>query len=75
MNPAQKLLFTGALKSAVSEATGLILALPLTDAEHFNIQTVGGWKHLGITILVVVLVGEARFWKQWADSTNNAPKP
>jgi steroid 5-alpha reductase family enzyme len=72
MNEARAALLKGAIKSAVSSACALILALPLTDPMHFNLSSVGGWKHIGAAVLVVVVVGEARFWKQWADSGNSA---
>lgn len=74
MNPAQKQLLTGALKSAIGAATGLILTLPVVDYEHFSPMTFGGWKHLGAAIFFTVLVGEARYWKQWADSGDGVPK-
>ncbi len=61
-------LIMGAVKSAISSAAGLVLALPVTDPQKFNISTLGGWKHMAVVILVVVVIGEARFWKQWADS-------
>ena len=70
LTDAQKLLFKGALKSAVSSATGLIIALPITDPATFSIGSLGGWKHIGIVIGITVVVAEARFWKQWADSGN-----
>jgi hypothetical protein len=68
MTDTQTQLLKGALKSAVSAATGLIVSLPIADPNTFAITSVGGWKHLGFVILVVTIVGEARFWKQWADS-------
>lgn len=71
MTPAQHALWIGALKSAISSATGLILSLPIVDAEHFSPTTFGGWKHLGAAILFVVLAGESRFWNQWATATKD----
>lgn len=68
MTPAQHTLLMGAVKSAVSSATGLILGLPLVDYQHFSPTTFGGWEHLGMAIGAVVLVSEARFWNQWANS-------
>lgn len=73
MNPTQKALLTGSLKSAVSSATGMILSLNIVDPEHFSFQTFGGWKHLLLAIGITVVVSEARYWKQWADSPD--PKP
>jgi hypothetical protein len=68
----QSQLWMGALKSAVSAACGLILSLPIVDPQTFNIGSLGGWKHMGIVTLVVVLVAEARFWKDWADAIHVA---
>lgn len=68
MTMATKNLWLGAVKSAVSQATGLIIALPVVDAEHFSVQQWGGWKHILTAILITVIVAEARFWKQWADA-------
>jgi len=75
MTIAQKALVTGAVKSAVSSATGMILSLNIVDSEHFNVMTFGGWKHLGAAIAVTIIVSEARFWNQWASSGNHAPSP
>jgi len=74
MAPATKQLLMGALKSGVSAACGLILGLPIADPQHFNVNSVGGWEHLGVAIFWVVLASEARFWKGWADAiTGNNP--
>ena len=73
MNLTQSALLKGAIKSAISSATGEILSLPLIDAEHFNVTTFGGWKHLLSIIGITVLVSEARFFKQWADSGDTPP--
>ena len=71
MSIAMKELFLGATKSAISSATGLILGLPYVDPQHFSPATFGGWKHLAEAIGIVVLFGEARFWKQWADGVKS----
>lgn len=68
-------LFAGALKSGISAATGLIIGLPIVDPEHFSIVTLGGWKHVLIMVGVVIVVAEARFWKDWADAAGAGPKP
>jgi len=68
LNVAQATLLKGALKSAISSACGLIMGLPVSDPEHFGITSMTGIKHLGLTIAVVVVVGEARFFKQWIDA-------
>lgn len=70
MNATRSALLKGAIKSAVSAATGMILSLNIIDPEHFSFQTFGGWKHMLLAILIVTVVAEARFWKQWADSPN-----
>ena len=75
MNAVQKTLVLGAIKSAVSSATGLILSLPLIDAEHFSITSWGGWAHVGAAVGVTVLISEARFWQQWANSGTSPVKP
>lgn len=63
----------GAFKSAISSATGLIIALPIADPMTFSISTFGGWKHMLTVIGFTVLVAEARFWKQWADAIKATP--
>lgn len=68
MNTDLKELFLGALKSAVGAAAGLIFGLPVVDPSHFSLASLGGWKHLGMAILWVVVVSEARFWGQWANA-------
>lgn len=75
MNDAQKGLLKGALKSGVSSACGMILSLNIVDPQHFSITSFGGWEHLGLAIFVAVVVAEARFWKQWADSNNGNGGP
>lgn len=70
MNTVQHDLSVRALKSAISAAAGMILSLNIVDPEHFSFQTFGGWKHVLEAIGIVVVVAEARFWKQWADSRN-----
>jgi hypothetical protein len=71
-----KTLLMGALKSGVSAATGMILSLNIVDPEHFSVTTFGGWKHLGLAIGVTIITSEARYWKQWADTSDNGgPKP
>jgi len=72
MNAMRKNLLMGAIKSAISSATGMVLSLNIVDPNHFDVRTLGGWEHLGVAILISVIVAEARFWKQWADSANGA---
>lgn len=61
-------LLIGALKSAVSAACGLVIALPIADPVKFDPATFGGWAQMGKVLGIVVIVAEARFWKQWADA-------
>ena len=68
MNLAQHTLLSGAIKSGVSAATGLIIALPIVDPMQFSLASVGGWRHILSVIGIVVVVAEARFFKAWADS-------
>jgi hypothetical protein len=66
MNVTQKALWSGALKSAVGAITGVILA-NFVDVP----QALFSWpwfRHVLIAAGVVVLVTEARFWNQWANS-------
>lgn len=60
-------LFKGAIASAVSSASGLILGLPVLDPEHFSVTNIKGLEHIAIMIVWVIIVAEARFWKDWAD--------
>ena len=75
MNDARKKLIKGAIKSAVSSATGMILALNIVDPNRFDIRTLGGWRHLAAALLISIVIAEARFWKQWADSGNDNGQP
>jgi hypothetical protein len=75
MTPAQKTLLKGALKSAVSSATGIVLSLNLLDQDHFSVATIGGWKRLVFAVAVSVLVAEARYWRQWAESGESPQSP
>jgi hypothetical protein len=68
----QSILLWGAVKSFVAGGTGVIVALNLVDPEKFNIATLGGWKHLGMAVLISAVFGEARFLHQWATSGNSA---
>ena len=76
MTDKQNVLLVGMLKSFIAGATGVILALNIVDAEHFSIMTFGGWKHLGLAILVSGVASESRFLNQWANSgSSDTPKP
>lgn len=72
MNLTQSTLLKGAVKSFVAGATGVVVALNVIDPAHFNVSTFGGWKHLGLAVLIAGLVSEARFLNQWAHSGNGA---
>lgn len=63
-----KQLAIGALKSFVSGSTGIIVALNIIDPAQFSATTYGGWKHLGLAMLIAGAFSEARFLKQWADA-------
>lgn len=72
MTIAQSELWKGALKSAVSSFTGVIIA-NCVDVP----QTILSWpwfRHIIIAAFFVVMVSEARFWNQWANSLNGEPK-
>lgn len=63
MNP----LYKGAIASAISAATGLIIGLPVIDHEHFSITNWHGVANITMMIFWVCIVAEARFWRKWAD--------
>lgn len=67
-NMGARQLLKGALASAISSASGLIIALQVIDPMRFSVASIGGWKHLGEAIGIVVLISEARFWKKWSDA-------
>lgn len=71
MNPV----FKGAIASAISSASALVLSLPVVDFEHFSPWTLHGLVHLAEAIVAVIVIGEARFWKQWADEILGPSKP
>lgn len=60
-------LYKGAIKSAVSSASGLVLSLPMVDPNHFSMTTLTGVGHTVGIIVWVVVIAEARFWKAWAE--------
>ena len=66
-----KKLWLGALKSAVGSASSLIISLPLVDPTKFSLHRLGGWEHIAEVIAAVVVVGEARYWSQWANGGSN----
>jgi hypothetical protein len=71
LNLTQKALWSGALKSAVGAASGVILT-NFVDVP----QTLFSWpwfRHVLVGMLFVVLVSEARFWGQWAHSSDTPP--
>jgi hypothetical protein len=72
MNAKRLGLLKGALKSAVGSATGMVLSLNIVDAKDFSLATVGGLKHLGFVIAVSVVVAEAHYFNQWANSKEEA---
>ena len=70
MNTDVKSLLSGALKSGVAALCSLVVALPLTDPTKFSLSSLGGWTHIGQVALVVVVVGEARYWLAWASPSS-----
>ena len=66
MNDTRKSLAKGTLKSAVSVACGVLLGESIIGDLH----TWHGLLHVLEVIGAAVVVGEARFWKKWADSGN-----
>jgi hypothetical protein len=72
MNAAQWQLLSGSAKSAISAACGVIIS-NFVDVP----QAVFSWpwfRHVLISTLFVIVLCEARFWKQWADSGEANPK-
>jgi hypothetical protein len=70
-----KPVFLGSIKSGISSVCGLVLSLNIVDPEHFNLAKLGGLAHLGEACLVVLIVSEARYWKDWADAVGIHSKP
>jgi hypothetical protein len=68
INPDLWTLFHGALMTALSQACGLIISLPAVDPEHFNFVDWKGAAHVGGAIVYVVAIGEAKYFKDWADA-------
>jgi hypothetical protein len=69
MNLTQNALAGGAMKSAVSAACGVILANFVATG---NVVFSWPWfRQVIIQIFFVIVVAEARFWKQWSESSGN----
>lgn len=58
----------GAFATAVSQACGLIIGLPAVDPDHFNFVNWKGAWHVFAAVAYVVLIGECRYFKDWADA-------
>lgn len=71
MNIKQDELVIGSIKSAVSAACGVILA-NMVDTQNALLSWMW-FRHVLIATGVVVLVSEARFWQQWANSGKVTP--
>lgn len=65
MNFKQSQLKIGSIKSAVGAATGVIIGEAATGA----LATLHGFYHVLIVIGTTILICEARFWNQWANSS------
>lgn len=73
MTPSQKALWIGALKSSVASITGVIIANAVDSANP--VFTFAWFKHIAIQSFFVLLVTEARYWNQWANSGEPRPLP
>jgi hypothetical protein len=71
VNFTQHQMFQGALKSGVASVTGVILA-NVVDMQN-PILSLAWLKHIGIASFFVLLVTEARYLNQWANSGTEAP--
>lgn len=64
----------GGIVSAAANCFTVIVVDPLT----FNVNTIGGWKHLGALVIVSALVGAGLFLKQnptpWNGEERRAPR-
>jgi hypothetical protein len=60
-------------------ASSNTVTLLIVDPDHFNVSTTGGWKHLGISIVVSGVVGAALYLKQhptpWDGTTDRRTTP
>jgi hypothetical protein len=73
MTATQHNLLMGAWKSAVASATGVIIANAVDTPNP--LLSLAWFKHLGIAVFFVLLVTEARYWNQWANSGQDHPLP
>jgi hypothetical protein len=73
VNFTQHKLFIGAMKSGVASVTGVVLA-NVVDVQN-PIFSLAWLKHIGIASFFVLLVTEARYWNQWANSGDEQPLP
>jgi hypothetical protein len=60
-------LYRGAIATAISAASSVLVGLPVIDADHFSPATLHGVERLAGVIAWTVLVLEARYFKAWAD--------
>jgi hypothetical protein len=73
MNFTQHKLFIGAMKSGVASVTGVVLA-NVVDVQN-PIFSLAWLKHIGIASFFVLVVTEARYWNQWANSGGDQSLP
>jgi hypothetical protein len=71
MNFTQHQLFNGALKSAVASVTSVLIA-NCVDTPN-PILSLLWFKHVGIAIFFLLVLTEARYWNQWANSGTEQP--
>lgn len=73
MTPAQKALWQGSWKSAVSVVSGAVIT-NVTDPRD-PIYSKSWFLHLGIACLTTLLFVEGRYFNQWANSGHAQPLP
>lgn len=61
-----------ALKTAVSAVSGVIIANLVDQVAGQAIISWSWWKHVLIASGTLVILNEARFWRNWADSKDDA---
>ena len=61
-------LSNGVWKNSLATSVSVICGVIIAEAATGGLQTKAGWIHFGIVAGSAVLVAEARYWKDWADS-------
>jgi hypothetical protein len=57
-----------AIRKAISTICG-VLILNMTDPQA-QLYTWQWWKHCFLGVVILTVITEAQYWKQWADSAN-----